>query len=144
MEDSLALEEAGVFAILLEAMPGPPAGQIAKRLKIPVYGIGAGGEVDGQLVIMHDLQGFYQAFRPWFAKCYIPEVVHDLVEHLAQFPDVREAGRTDRRDGLLVLAEMAVHRYVEEVRSRKFPGKEYSYPISDEEMRELAQSRYWV
>ena len=80
MEDALELQEAGVFALLLEAMPSEPAGQIARALKIPVYGIGAGTEVDGQLIIMHDLMGFYASFRPWFAKCYVPEVA-------AQFSD---------------------------------------------------------
>ena len=63
MEDALALQEAGVMALLLEAMPSEPAGQIAKQLDIPVLGIGAGNEVDGQLIIMHDMMGFYQSFR---------------------------------------------------------------------------------
>jgi len=63
-------------------MPSEPAAQIAMQLEIPIYGIGAGSDVDGQLVIMHDLMGFYQSFRPWFAKCYIPEVVNRFNEYL--------------------------------------------------------------
>ena len=78
LSDALSLQDAGAFAILLEAMPSDPASQIAKQLDIPIYGIGAGGQVDGQLVIMHDLVGFYQSFRPWFAKCYIPDVLDDF------------------------------------------------------------------
>jgi len=72
MEDAFELQHAGVFAILLEAMPEEPAAQVARQLHVPIYGIGAGGKVDGQLVIMHDLMGFYDSFRPMFAKCYIP------------------------------------------------------------------------
>lgn len=144
-EDALALQTAGVFAILLEAMPAEPAGQIAKQLTIPIYGIGAGSSVDGQLVIMHDLLGFYQPFRPWFAKCYIPEVINDFAGYLAQHEDVRKMGKEERRDGLLVLVEMAVKRYTEEVISNKFPGSgtEYSYPIKEEELEELKTSKYW-
>lgn len=143
LKDALELQDAGVFSILLEAMPSETAGQIAKQLKIPVYGIGAGGEVDGQLVIMHDLMGFYQAFRPWFAKCYIPEVAGEFVEYLQSLPDVRRVGRDERRDGLLVLAEMAVRKYVGDVRTKAFPGNDYVYPIKAEERELLKKSRLW-
>jgi 3-methyl-2-oxobutanoate hydroxymethyltransferase len=143
MEDAVALEEAGVCALLLEATPGPPAGRIARKLRIPVYGIGAGGEVDGQLLIMHDLQGFYQPFRTWFAKCYVPQVAQEFADYLRSLPDLREHGRTHRQDGLLFLAEMAVRRYVEEVRARVFPGEEYSYPIKPQELEVLKGSPYW-
>jgi 3-methyl-2-oxobutanoate hydroxymethyltransferase len=145
MHDALALREVGVFALLLEAMPTEPAGQIARKLDIPVYGIGAGTEVDGQLVIMHDLQGFYQPFRPWFAKCYIPDVLPKFCEHIAEISAaIREHGRNHRQDGLLVLAEMAVCAYVEDVRARKFPGEEFSYPIKEEELNELRSSELWA
>lgn len=77
IEDSLAVQEAGAELLLLEAMPREAAEQVAKRLNIPVFGIGTGENVDGQLVIMHDLLGFYPTFRPWFAKCYVPEVIDD-------------------------------------------------------------------
>ncbi len=143
MEDALELQEAGVFALLLEAMPSEPAGQIARALKIPVYGIGAGDEVDGQLIIMHDLMGFYAAFRPWFAKCYVPEVAGQFKDYLARIPDIRKNGKEERGDGLLVLAEMVIKAYIGQVRDGSFPGKEYSYSIKPEELAALKVSKYW-
>jgi len=143
IEDALALQEAGAFAILLEAMPSEPAGQIAKQLEIPIFGIGAGNLVDGQLVIMHDLMGFYQPFRPWFAKCYIPEVIKEFENYIANIPDTRHVGREERKDGLLVLAEMAVKHYILDVKDMRFPGEEYSYPIKDEELSEIKKSKMW-
>lgn len=143
MEDALALQDAGVFAILLEAMPKESAGKIAEHLDIPVYGIGAGPLVDGQLVIMHDLQGFYQSFRPWFAKCYIPSVLSEAATYLADIGDLKEHGRAKRRDGLLLIAELAVKKYVEEVRDRKFPDNEYTYSIKEKDLEVLKGSKYW-
>jgi 3-methyl-2-oxobutanoate hydroxymethyltransferase len=143
LEDAVALQEAGAFAILLEAMPSEPAGQIAKQLDIPIYGIGAGRSVDGQLVIMHDIMGFYQPFRPWFAKCYVPDVIDEFREYLAGIENLRDHGRNERKDGLLVLAEMAVRKYIDEVRERRFPGDEYSYPIKKDELQELEKSEKW-
>ncbi len=141
--DAEELQRAGVFSILLEAMPSESAGMIAKRLKIPVYGIGAGTQVDGQLVIMHDLMGFYQAFRPWFAKCYIPDVAREFSDYLSSLQDIRKTGREYRQDGLLVMATMAIHKYIQEVKSGVFPGEEYSYPIKDEELKLLKKSLQW-
>ncbi len=143
MEDALALQESGVFAILLEAMPSEPAEQIAKQLDIPIYGIGAGSMVDGQLVIIHDLMGFYQPFRPWFAKCYIPEVAKGFADYIVSLDDHRQVGREHRRDGLLVLAEMAVLKYIEDVKNKVFPGEEYSYAIGDKQLALLKKSEYW-
>lgn len=143
MEDALALQEAGVMALLLEAMPAEPAGQIAKQLDIPVLGIGAGNEVDGQLIIMHDMMGFYQSFRPWFAKCYVPEVIHDFAAGLKEVDDMKQYGREHRKDGLFAIAEMAIAKYIEEVKSRQFPSTEYIYPIKDEQLTEIKQSKYW-
>jgi len=142
-QDALALQKAGVFAILLEAIPSEPAGQIAKHLDIPVYGIGAGSKVDGQLVIIHDLMGFYQPFRPWFAKCYIPDVAQEFSDYIASLGDLKKVGREDRKDGLLVLAEMAVKKYIEDVKNKVFPGKGYSYAIEDEELKALKSSIMW-
>lgn len=143
MDDALALQEAGVMALLLEAMPSEPAGQIAKQLDIPVLGIGAGNEVDGQLIIMHDMMGFYQSFRPWFAKCYVPEVIHEFAAGLKEVDDMKQYGREHRKDGLFAIAEMAIAKYVEEVKSRQFPSAEYIYPIKDEQLAEIKQSKYW-
>lgn len=143
MDDALALQEAGVMGILLEAMPDEPAGQVARRLDVPVLGIGAGHKVDGQLVIMHDLMGFYQPFRPLFAKCFVPDVVDDFASHLHSFPDLKQMGREQRKDGFLTLAEMAIAKYVDEVRQRRFPSEEYIYPIKEEQLAELRKSRHW-
>jgi len=144
LQDALALQEAGAFAILLEAMPAEPAAQIAAQLEIPIYGIGAGGGVDGQLVIMHDLMGFYQSFRPWFAKCYVPEVVGKFTDYLTAAGDLRQLGRKERGDGLLVLAKMAIEQYVVDVHTGAFPGDAYSYSIKDEQLVELKKSTKWI
>lgn len=143
MDDALALQEAGVMALLLEAMPSAPAAQIAKQLEIPVLGIGAGNEVDGQLIIMHDMMGFYQSFRPWFAKCYVPEVIHEFAKGLKDVEDMKQYGREHRKDGLFAIAEMAIAKYVEEVKARQFPSEEYIYPIKEEQLAEIKQSKYW-
>lgn len=143
MDDALALQEAGVMALLLEAMPSAPAAQIAKQLDIPVLGIGAGNEVDGQLIIMHDMMGFYQSFRPWFAKCYVPEVIHEFADGLKDVEDMKQYGREHRKDGLFAIAEMAIAKYVEEVKARQFPSEEYIYPIKEEQLAEIKQSKYW-
>jgi len=143
VEDAAALVDAGVFAILLEAIPAEPAGQIARQFTVPVYGIGAGPCVDGQLLIMHDLMGFYAPFRPWFAKCYVPEVAGEFSKYLSGIEDLRKNGRELRRDGLLVLAEMAISKYTSEVKAGEFPGAEFTYPLTPEELAELKTSKYW-
>jgi 3-methyl-2-oxobutanoate hydroxymethyltransferase len=143
MEDAFELAQAGVFAILLEAMPEEPAAQIARQLRVPVYGIGAGGKVDGQLVIMHDLMGFYEPFRPWFAKCYVPSVARQFAEFIESVPDLKQMGRAERRDGLLTLVEMAVREYVKDVHDRRFPHEGYIYSIKEEELAALRNSNHW-
>jgi 3-methyl-2-oxobutanoate hydroxymethyltransferase len=143
MEDAFELQHTGVFAILLEAMPEEPAAQVAHQLHVPIYGIGAGGKVDGQLVIMHDLMGFYASFRPLFAKCYVPSVARQFTEFLESVPDLQQMGRLERRDGLLVLAEMAIQEYVKDVRDRRFPGEAYTYSLKEEDLAALRLSSYW-
>jgi len=143
LDDALSLQNAGAFAILLEAMPSDPAGVIQDKLDIPIYGIGAGKHVDGQLVIMHDLMGFYQPFRPWFAKCYIPEVIDEYRTYLSTLGDIKEHGIQTRKDGLLMIAEMAIRHYIKEVRERKFPNDQYTYPIKPEELEKLRNSKRW-
>ncbi len=70
IEDALAIEAAGAHMILLEAIPPEVAGFIRSKLTIPTYGIGAGPDVDGQLLIVSDLIGQFQAFTPKFVKKY--------------------------------------------------------------------------
>jgi len=143
LEDAFALQEAGIFSLLLEAMPSEPSGQIRKQLKVPVYGIGAGQYVDGQLIIMHDLMGFYQSFRPWFTKCYIPCVVKEFEQYISSITDIRKCGTEERTDGLLVLATMAIKRYIDEVKEGKFPQEEFSYPLKEADLEKLKSSKAW-
>ena len=82
VEDALAIEGAGAHLLLLEAVPPEVAGFIAKRLKIPVFSIGAGPYCDGQLLIVSDLIGQFQAFTPKFVKRYanVAEVVTNAMK----------------------------------------------------------------
>ena len=144
MEDALALQDAGASMVLLEALPNAAAKQISKALKIPIMGVGAGIDCDAQLVIMHDLMGFYQDFRPWFAKCYIPDVIKDFDSYIDNNRDnLKKLGKDTRTDGLLHLAELAIKKYISEVKERKFPSREYTYPLKEEELNKLRESQYW-
>lgn len=116
LKQALALQEAGCSALLLEAMPKEPAGMIARALDIPVYGIGGGDEVDGQLVIFHDLMGLFWEFKSKFVKRYC------------------EAGQ---------MMTNALKEYVSEVRERKFPAEENFYEIKDEELEKLLGDSKW-
>jgi len=111
-DDALALEEAGAFAILIEAVPAETAAFVRERISIPLYGIGAGPQVDGQLVISHDLLGnFVGDIAPRFVKRYA------------------EIGQA---------IERAFRAYAEDVRSGQFPGPEHCYsldPASEAEIR---------
>ncbi len=92
IEDALALEEAGIQMLLLEAVPPEVGGFITRRLSIPVLSIGAGMHCDGQLLIVSDLIGQFQAFTPKFVRkyCNVAEVVTSAMKEYAA--DVR-AGR---------------------------------------------------
>ncbi|MBM3454711.1 MAG: 3-methyl-2-oxobutanoate hydroxymethyltransferase [Bacteroidetes bacterium] len=70
LEDARALEEAGCFAIVLEKIPAKLAERVAKEVKIPVIGIGAGGAVDGQVLVVHDMLGINNEFSPRFLRKY--------------------------------------------------------------------------
>jgi 3-methyl-2-oxobutanoate hydroxymethyltransferase len=70
LEDAEALEEAGCFALVLEAIPAQLAGLVSERLDIPTIGIGAGPECDGQVLVTHDLLGLFDRFTPKFVKQY--------------------------------------------------------------------------
>jgi len=82
IEDALAIEEAGAQMLLLEAVPPEVAGFIVKKLSIPVFGIGAGPETDGQLIIVSDIIGQFQAFTPKFVKKYanVAQVITDALK----------------------------------------------------------------
>jgi 3-methyl-2-oxobutanoate hydroxymethyltransferase len=104
--DAMALEEAGCFSVVLEAIPAAVAQEIMARVEIPVIGIGA-GPADGQVLVFHDLLGIYDGHVARFAK---------------RFADVR--------------AHMVagVAEYAAEVRNRSFPAPEHCYSIDDEQL----------
>lgn len=127
LSDALALQSAGACAILLEAMPEESGARIAQELRIPVFGIGAGAKVDGQLVILHDLIGLYPNFRPKFAKNYVPEVIEEFKRRIMSVTDLLKYGRETRRDGVFELCKLAVDKFIVEARSRSFPSADYVY-----------------
>lgn len=114
-EDALALQDAGVFAILLEALPAEAAACVRERLDILVYGIGAGPHVDGQLVISYDILGsFVGDIAPRFVKAYA------------------SVGQDVQR----VFTEFAA-----DVRAGAFPAPELWYPLNPEVEQELRALR---
>lgn len=121
------LEEAGVFAILLEAIPPLASKKLAEKANSIILGIGAGKFVHGQLLILHDLLGLYPSFRPKFAKCYVPDSIPIFMALLNSQPDLVTFGRTTRQDGLHEITRIAVSNYVNDVRNGDFPDETYSY-----------------
>jgi 3-methyl-2-oxobutanoate hydroxymethyltransferase len=111
IEDALAVQEAGAFSILVEAVPPEVTAFLCELLRIPVYSIG-GGPADGQLLICGDMLGLFQAFTPKFVKKY------------ASVAEVETN---------------AMKEYVKDVREKKFPADEHAYHISDpiEKFQEL-------
>jgi 3-methyl-2-oxobutanoate hydroxymethyltransferase len=110
LEDALALQAAGCFAIVFEAIPADVTDVIMGHMEIPVIGIGAGASTDGQVLVLHDLLGIHDGKPPKFVKRY--------------------AG---------VKGEMlrGVTAYAEEVRTRRFPGPEHAYGVAPEEIERL-------
>lgn len=100
IEDAKALEEVGCFAIVLEKIPAELAARVAKEVKIPIIGIGAGNGVDGQVLVVHDMLGINNEFNPRFLRKY-----HNLYQEMLG----------------------SFHRYIEDVRSGDFPNEEESY-----------------
>jgi len=121
------LEIAGVFAILLEAVPPQAAKVLSDNAESIIFGIGAGKFTHGQLLILHDLLGLYPSFRPKFAKCYIPEVLATFNSSLENYKDLISFGRTTRRDGIHEITRLAVEAYVSEVKTKNFPSDNYTY-----------------
>ena len=105
--DAVALQQAGCFSVVAEAVPAPIAAHLQQALAIPVIGIGAGADVDGQVLVLHDLAGFGSGTPPKF---------------------VRQYGRL--RESLCD----AVSAYAAEVRAGTFPTIEHTYPITDDEL----------
>lgn len=83
LRDAHLLEEAGCFALVLEKIPAKLAARVAKELTIPVIGIGAGGDVDGQVLVLHDMVGLTQDFSPRFLRRYadVQGIMNQAIEH---------------------------------------------------------------
>lgn len=98
VEDAHLLEEIGCFALVLEKIPAVLAARVAKEIRIPVIGIGAGGDVDGQVLVMHDMLGINQGFSPRFLRRYanLAEVITHAVQQYIEdvkrcdFPNEKE------------------------------------------------------
>ncbi len=99
ISDAKMLEEIGCFALVLEKVPAALAERVAKTISIPVIGIGAGGGVDGQVLVMHDMLGINQDFSPKFLRRYadLASVINEAVGHYvsdvktSDFPNANEA-----------------------------------------------------
>jgi 3-methyl-2-oxobutanoate hydroxymethyltransferase len=100
LEDALMLEACGCFAIVLEKIPASLAKKVAESVSIPVIGIGAGGDVDGQVLVMHDMLGITQEFKPRF---------------LRQYADLQET------------MKKAFVQYIQDVKNQEFPNQSESY-----------------
>ncbi|GAB4454746.1 MAG: 3-methyl-2-oxobutanoate hydroxymethyltransferase [Anaerolineae bacterium] len=110
LEDALLLEEAGCFAIVLEAIPAAVGRVVSQKLTIPTIGIGAGPDCDGQVLVFHDILGLFDRFTPRFVKRY-----------------------ADLRQPILE----ALQTYRREVEAREFPTPAHSFTIDEAEMRLL-------
>jgi 3-methyl-2-oxobutanoate hydroxymethyltransferase len=106
--DALALQAAGCFALVLEAVPAPVADRISEALRIPTIGIGAGAGTDGQVLVWHDLLGLYDGPAARFAKRYA-DLAHTI--------------------------RVALEAYVADVRERRFPEEMHTYSMPEEELR---------
>jgi 3-methyl-2-oxobutanoate hydroxymethyltransferase len=105
--DALALQDAGCFSIVFEAIPAAVSELVMERMEVPIIGIGAGVVTDGQVLVFHDLLGIYDGLNPRFAKRYA-NVKQDMI-----------AGVT---------------AYANEVRAARFPAPEHTYSIDPDEL----------
>jgi 3-methyl-2-oxobutanoate hydroxymethyltransferase len=112
LEDARALQDAGCFSIVFEAIPAQVTDVIMEHMEVPVIGIGAGASTDGQVLVLHDLLGIHGGFQPKFVKRY-----------------------ADVRGEML----RGLEAYAEEVRTRAFPGPQHTYGIAPEELARLKQ-----
>ncbi|MCX7715775.1 MAG: 3-methyl-2-oxobutanoate hydroxymethyltransferase [Clostridia bacterium] len=110
IEDALALEEAGVFSIVLEAVPEELARIITEKVKVPTIGIGAGRYCDGQVLVINDILGMFSDFTPKFVKQYA---------HLKA--NISEA----------------VNEYIQDVKEQRFPEKEHTFTMDESILQKL-------
>ena len=114
IDDARALENAGVFSIILEAVPAPLGKLVAEAVKVPVIGIGAGSDVDGQVLVTHDMIGLFDKFIPKFVK---------------QYANIRET-----------IIE-AIGEYKKDVQEIKFPAAEHSFKMPAETLEQLIKNQ---
>jgi len=114
IDQALLLQDLGVFSIVIECIPDALAEIITKKLKIPTIGIGAGAGCDGQVLVLHDMLGLFEGFKPKFVKQYADLKIQIL---------------------------NAVKRYKAEVESKVFPQKEYTYSIKKEELNKIKKEQ---
>ena len=107
LEDARALQDAGCFSLVLEAVPEPVARTVSEKLDIPTIGIGAGPGCDGQVLVFHDILGLFSEFAPQFVKKYA-----DLSQPILT----------------------ALTSFCEEVRSGAFPTAEHSFKMDAREL----------
>jgi 3-methyl-2-oxobutanoate hydroxymethyltransferase len=107
LSDARALEAAGCFSLVLEAVPAPVARRVSEALAIPTIGIGAGPDCDGQVLVWHDLLGLYEGRTARFVKRYA---------------DIAEAIRT------------ALESFAADVREGRFPEEQHTYAMADDEL----------
>ena len=107
VDEAVALESAGCFSLVLEAVPPEVARAVTKTLAVPTIGIGAGADCDGQVLVWHDMLGYYEGHAPRFVKRYA-----DLGETI-----------TD-----------ALGRFADDVRSGAFPERQHTYAMPAEEI----------
>jgi 3-methyl-2-oxobutanoate hydroxymethyltransferase len=110
LHDALALQEAGCFALVFEAIPSALTEAIMPRMEIPVIGIGAGGATDGQVLVFHDLLGIYDGHAARFVKRYA-NVRDEMIRGVTAFAD--------------------------EVRARRYPEPEHGYTMAPDEIARL-------
>jgi 3-methyl-2-oxobutanoate hydroxymethyltransferase len=113
VDDALALEDAGAFALILEAIPRQLAGIITQKVKIPTVGIGGGLDCDGQVLVLHDMVGLFRRFTPKFVKVYADVYSVQLD---------------------------AVKRYIADVQGSKFPAEEHTFTMKDDVVAELRKA----
>ena len=123
-EGTKSLIKAGVFSVLLEAVPPNLARDISEKSNTIIFGIGAGPFVHGQLLILHDLIGLFPDFRPKFAKCFIPQIITTYLEDIGNLSENKEFFKID---GLFHISKLAIEAFVTEVKHDLFPTKEFSY-----------------
>lgn len=113
VEDALALQDAGAFAIVVEAVPAPVGRMITEAIKVPTIGIGAGPDCDGQVLVLHDMLGLFERFTPKFVKRYV---------------------------SLGAAAREALAQFAAEVRGGSFPAPEHCYTMKAEQAEELRET----